>query len=78
VATVRLFGNLLGIQRLEEEEGGLDDSFALQLIEKAIAWRQLAREKREWTIADRIRDDLRELGIILEDSVTGTTWRRSS
>jgi len=78
VATVRLFGNLLGIQRLEEEEGGLDDSFALQLIEKAIAWRQMAREKREWTLADRIRDDLRELGIILEDSVTGTTWRRSS
>jgi cysteinyl-tRNA synthetase len=75
---VRLFGNLLGIQRLEEEEGGLDDSFALQLIEKAIAWRQMAREKREWTLADRIRDDLRELGIILEDSVTGTTWRRSS
>jgi cysteinyl-tRNA synthetase len=78
VATARLFGNLLGIQRLEEEEGGLDDSFALQLIEKAIAWRQMAREKREWTLADRIRDDLRELGIILEDSVTGTTWRRSS
>ncbi|MCS6831356.1 MAG: cysteine--tRNA ligase [Armatimonadota bacterium] len=78
VATVQLFGNLLGIQQLQEEERGLDDAFALQLIEKAIAWRQLAREKREWTIADRIRDDLRELGIILEDSVTGTTWRRSS
>jgi cysteinyl-tRNA synthetase len=78
VATARLFGNLLGIQRLEEEERGLDDSFALQLIERAIAWRQMAREKREWTIADRIRDDLRELGIILEDSVTGTTWRRKS
>lgn len=78
VATVRLFGNLLGIQKLEEEERGLDDAFALQLIEKAIVWRQMAREKREWTIADRIRDDLRELGIILEDSVTGTTWRRSS
>lgn len=78
VATVRLFGNLLGIQKLQEEERGLDDTFALQLIEKAIAWRQMAREKREWTIADRIRDDLRELGIILEDSVTGTTWRRSS
>jgi cysteinyl-tRNA synthetase len=78
VATVRLFGHLLGIQRLEDEEKGLDDAFALQLIEKAIAWRQMARDKREWTIADRIRDDLRELGIILEDSVTGTTWRRSS
>ena len=25
-----------------------------------------------------VNDDLRELGIILEDSVTGTTWRRSS
>ncbi|MDW8289822.1 MAG: cysteine--tRNA ligase [Armatimonadota bacterium] len=78
VSTVRLFGQLLGLQRLEEEEHGLDDALALQLIEKAIAWRQMARDKREWTIADRIRDDLRELGIILEDSVTGTTWRRSS
>jgi len=78
VATVRLFGKLLGIQKLEEEERGLDDTFALQLVEKAISWRQMAREKREWSIADRIRDDLRELGIILEDSVTGTTWRRQS
>lgn len=78
VATVRLFGGLLGLQKLEEEERGLDDAFALQLIEKAIAWRQMAREKREWSIADRIRDDLRNLGIILEDSVTGTTWRRQN
>lgn len=78
VATVRLFGNHLGLQKLEEEEQGLDDTFAQRLIEKAVAWRQMARAKREWGIADRIRDDLRELGIILEDSVNGTTWRRQN
>jgi cysteinyl-tRNA synthetase len=27
-------------------------------------------------MSDQIRDELLELGIILEDSINGTTWRR--
>ena len=31
---------------------------------------------KDWQQADRIRDELKSQGIVLEDSVQGTTWRR--
>jgi len=34
------------------------------------------RAKREWALADRIRGGLRDLGIILEDTPSGTVWKR--
>jgi len=46
------------------------------LIELLIELRQEFRQAKEWDKADRIRDRLRELGIILEDTPQGTRWRR--
>ena len=46
-------------------------------INKAIAMRTEARKSRNFTESDRIRDELLQSGIILEDSPQGTTWRRS-
>ena len=43
-----------------------------QLIEK----RQKARAERNWAEADRIRDELLKRGIILEDTPSGTSWKR--
>ena len=46
-------------------------------IEKLIEARKAARTARDFTEADRIRDELSAKGILLEDGPGGTTWRRA-
>ena len=45
-------------------------------IEVAIAARQAAREAKDFKESDRIRDELKAKGVILEDGPKGTTWKR--
>jgi cysteinyl-tRNA synthetase len=45
-------------------------------IDAAIAARQAARKARDFKESDRIRDDLKAKGVLLEDGAKGTTWRR--
>ena len=44
-------------------------------IEKLIEERTSARKAKDWTKADAIRQQLKDMGIVLEDGPTGTTWR---
>ena len=45
-------------------------------IEAAIAARQAARKAKDFKESDRIRDELKAKGVILEDGAKGTTWKR--
>ena len=45
-------------------------------IEQLIEDRQRAREEKDWALADKIRDDLKAKGIILEDTPQGVKWKR--
>lgn len=46
------------------------------LINLIIEVRQEARKKKDWGTADRIRDGLKELGIVLEDTPQGVRWKK--
>jgi cysteinyl-tRNA synthetase len=48
-----------------------------QAVEKLITARAAAKAARRYSEADRIRDELKAAGILLEDGPQGTTWRRA-
>jgi cysteinyl-tRNA synthetase len=45
-------------------------------IEKLIEQRQQARKNKDWTLSDRIRDELKAQGIMLEDTPQGVRWKK--
>jgi len=47
-------------------------------VEAMIAQRGEARRRRDFAEADRLRDELQGMGVILEDTPHGTSWKRSS
>ncbi|WEV61000.1 cysteine--tRNA ligase [Streptococcaceae bacterium ESL0729] len=66
------FNEVLDILGIAFVEAGLLDSD----IDQLILDREEARKSRDFALADKIRDDLREQGIILEDTKEGVRWRR--
>ena len=80
-ATLRGLGAILGLLQADPEAylrggAGQDSGLDETRIEALLAQRAQARKARDWAESDRIRDELLEQGIILEDSGSGTSWRR--
>ncbi len=44
-------------------------------IESLIAERSAARQSKNWQEADRIRNQLQEIGVVIEDTPKGTVWK---
>jgi cysteinyl-tRNA synthetase len=55
----------------------VSDGLSAEQIETMLAARRAARANRDFKLADQIRDQLVEAGILIEDSAEGTRWRRS-
>src|SRR5699024_8272908 len=64
----RLFDVLGLIDKKKETE--VDEAF----IEEKIAERNEAKKNRDFATADKIRDELKDMGIILKDTREGTKW----
>jgi cysteinyl-tRNA synthetase len=47
----------------------------VQVIEALIARRAAAKSERNYAEADRLRAELLDRGVVLEDTAQGTTWR---
>ncbi len=78
-ATLKQMGAVLGILQDDPEQwlrGGAEGGLSDEEIETLIQQRLDARQEKNWAEADRIRDELKEKGVILEDGAGGTTWRR--
>jgi cysteinyl-tRNA synthetase len=73
--TLRELGGVLGLtlnEEVAEPSGGGDIKPFVDLL---VAVRGDLRTAKQWAIADRVRDGLKELGIVMEDTPDGTVWR---
>ena len=72
-ATLRELTGVLGLRLAEKTGAGDADRFIDLLVEV----RGQARAEKMWALSDTIRDRLKELGVTIEDSKDGTSWRYS-
>jgi cysteinyl-tRNA synthetase len=70
-ATLRELTSVLGL-RLQEKQGSGD---ADRFIDLLVEVRSEVRKQKLWAMSDLIRDRLKELGVVIEDSKEGTKWR---
>ncbi len=80
-ALLKQLGGILGLLQEEAEswfKGAANaDGLSDEAIEGLIQQRLAARKAKNWAESDRIRDELKAQGILLEDSAGTTTWRRA-
>lgn len=68
---------LLGILWQNPEDWFRSGASDLEDIETKIAERALAKKNKDYGLADKIRNELKERGIVLEDGPQGTTWKKA-
>ena len=80
---LKALANGLGLLEADPEvffQGGIvsgDTALEAEAVAALIQQRLDARQNRDWAEADRIRDLLKDQGIVLEDGAGGTIWRRA-
>jgi cysteinyl-tRNA synthetase len=71
----QLFGVfLLDVLGLLPEKGNQNDQLVNYLMDTLMGLRKQAKENKDWTTSDRIRDDLAKLNIQVKDTKDGARW----
>jgi cysteinyl-tRNA synthetase len=76
-------GNILGILNCPPKtyfeqkrlKGIKEESIDPKVIERMVQERTEARKSKDWVKADKIRDKLLDMKIVLEDRADGTVWK---
>ena len=78
--TLVTLADILGIdlQEVLEAEMATGDGHADGFIDLLVDLRADLRKERQFALADKVRDELAALGISLEDTASGTMWRRKT
>jgi cysteinyl-tRNA synthetase len=71
---LRELGGVLGLT-FKEAGAALDPELEAR-VTQLIEARVIARKAKNWQLADKIREEIAALDIILEDTPTGTVWKR--
>lgn len=70
ISVLKELGGVLGLLQKQKNDN-LDAE-----VEELINRRQQARKDKNWKLADEIRDTLKNMGIVLEDTSQGAKWKR--
>lgn len=70
--TLKKLAGILGLCLSKKQ---LQSQDVVPFVELLITIRKDLREAKEWVLADRVRDGLADIGILIEDGKAGTTWR---
>ena len=76
---LRALGGVLGLLQRDAQvflQAAPADGLSNAMIAEKVGARDAAKKAKNYSEADRIRDELKAAGIVLEDSPQGTTWRR--
>ncbi len=66
------FGGVLGLNMSAAAEG---DTGAGPFVDLLLEIRKELRKEKLWALSDKVRDDLKALGVLVEDTKDGTSWR---
>jgi cysteinyl-tRNA synthetase len=80
-AQLKGLGGVLGLLQRDpltflQAGPALADGLSAAEIDEKVGARNTAKKAKNYAEADRIRDELKAAGIVLEDGPQGTTWRR--
>lgn len=75
--TLKRLANILGLLTTPVEQFFHEPGLDAATIEALMNERNQARVDKNWAKADKIRQQLTDLGVTLEDNAAGTTWRKS-
>ncbi|MCF8177217.1 MAG: cysteine--tRNA ligase [Sulfuritalea sp.] len=77
---LKALGGVLGLLQRDPQsflQAAPDGGLSNEEIEAKVGARSTAKQAKNFAESDRIRDELKAVGIVLEDGPQGTTWRRA-
>lgn len=71
---IKSFDDVLSLDLTKEKPSGVSTEFE-QYIKEKIDQRSAAKKRKDFAMADRIREELLKEGVALEDTREGTKWK---